>query len=149
MSSPQVSRRTVARGAAWAAPIAAVGVAAPAFAVSAAPPAKVITSLCGCGSGINRVFKVTATFTGSTVAFNLTNITAAIGNQTGIGVSPSSLAVPAGPGTTTQTFTFVRNNNGTFTSVTLDYTATATGGQPIAQSVTLTTAAAPNCGTCP
>ena len=33
----QISRRTVARGVAWSAPIAAVGIAAPAFAASCAP----------------------------------------------------------------------------------------------------------------
>ena len=34
MSAQQVSRRSVARGAAWSVPLVAVGVAAPAFAVS-------------------------------------------------------------------------------------------------------------------
>ena len=38
MSSQQVSRRSVARGAAWSVPLVAVGVAAPAFAASVINP---------------------------------------------------------------------------------------------------------------
>ena len=55
-SSQHVSRRTVARGAAWTVPLVAVGVAAPAFAVSpAAAPQVTAGASCKCpGSGGNN-----------------------------------------------------------------------------------------------
>ncbi len=56
MSVHQVSRRTLARGAAWSVPIVAVGVAAPAFAVSpGSTPHLVPGGSCKCpGSGGNN-----------------------------------------------------------------------------------------------
>jgi hypothetical protein len=43
----QISRRTVTRGVAWSAPIAAIGVAAPAFASSPKPPPVILGNVSG------------------------------------------------------------------------------------------------------
>ena len=66
MSSPQVSRRTLARGAAWTVPLVAVAVAAPAFAASQdlAPTVDAGAS-CKCpgSGGNNHDFKTVLAFT--------------------------------------------------------------------------------------
>jgi hypothetical protein len=65
MPAQQVSRRSVARGAAWSVPLVVVGVAAPAFAASAATPTAVPGASCKCpGSGGNNFnFKAVLAFT--------------------------------------------------------------------------------------
>ena len=147
MSSSHVSRRSVARGAAWAAPAVAIGVAAPSYAASAAAPTAVIDSLCACGSG-GRKYRISVTFTNPVgSAFNLSNMSVAIGNQTGLAVTPSTAVVGAGPGTTTLQFGFTRGNLGGFTSVSFTYTATNASNSQSAgpKTITLTTATAPTC----
>lgn len=143
MSAHHVSRRSIARGAAWTVPMVAVGVAAPAFAASVTRP--VVTdpgTSCKCPGG------------GSPYTYNLNlaittpgtdNYTIAITGFKVDGVAPASflgpttLVLPGGelnPGLLRFRLT---NSNGTHTvTFTFTPTNTTTGvtGQP--QNVTLT-----------
>ena len=117
MSAPQVSRRSVARGAAWSVPLVAVGVAAPAFAASGAKVRVTAVTVCQCAGGGTKRYALTATFVNSTaspITLNSVVITEAsntIQNQT-------PLSTVVAPGTSMVTFYFNRQNNaasGTFT----------------------------------
>ncbi|MEO6512341.1 MAG: hypothetical protein ABIO16_15190 [Nocardioides sp.] len=145
MSTKQVSRRAVARGIAWTVPVAAVSVAAPAFAFSDPGPSAVLDTLCACGG---RQYRIQVTFTNAVATtFDLSALSVAIGNQTGLAVNPTTASVSAGPGTTVLSFSFTRSNNGGFTQVSFTYTATNTSTSQASapQTITLTTASAPAC----
>jgi hypothetical protein len=103
----QISRRTVTRGVAWSAPIAAIGVAAPAFAASQ----PIVVRLCGTtckhpgSSGPDDTFKVyhfTFCFTanqavvGNTVTITGMTINGVSKTTAGGAVTPSSVAVVTG-----------------------------------------------------
>src|SRR6188472_4760983 len=69
MSAPQVSRRSVARGAAWSVPLVAVGVAAPAFAASPGlgPTVTAMSGCrCGVGGGPVKPYRFDVTFNNAT-----------------------------------------------------------------------------------
>jgi hypothetical protein len=75
MSAPQVSRRSVARGAAWSVPLVAVGVAAPAFAASGSRVTATDITVCQCAGGGVKRYQVSVTFTNSSASpINLTGI---------------------------------------------------------------------------
>ncbi len=125
MSSPQVTRRAVARGVAWTVPIAAVSVAAPAFAVSGPAPTAVITSLCNCTSN-GRKYRITVTFT-NTIAqsFDISTMSVASGNNPTLAVVPAgTFTLSAVPGATVVTFDFTRTNNSSVLPLTFTFTAT-------------------------
>ena len=121
MSAPQVSRRSVARGAAWSVPLVAVGVAAPAFAASAPVPTPVVTG-CQCSSG-GKKYRVILNFTqSSTTSYSITAITVSIPSETITGTTPTTASVPTGTGTTTVGVVFTRPNNSASSTVTITYT---------------------------
>ncbi len=124
MSTPQVTRRAVARGVAWTVPIAAVSVAAPAFAVSGPAPTAVISTLCSCTSN-SRKYRISVTFT-NTIAqsFDISTMSVTSGNNSGLVVVPAAtftLSNVVGP--TVKTFDFTRTNNSSPLSVTFKFTA--------------------------
>lgn len=126
MSSPQVSRRAVARGVAWTVPIAAVSVAAPAFAVSGPAPTAVITSICTCTSnGQGRKYRISVTFT-NTIAqsFDISTMSVTSGNLSGLAVVPAAtFTLSAVPGATVKTFDFLRTNSSSALPLTFTFTA--------------------------
>jgi hypothetical protein len=67
MSSPHLSRRSVARGAAWSVPLVAIAITAPAYAASFGTPPNALAKSCKCaGSGPNNWdFKTVLSFDGS------------------------------------------------------------------------------------
>ena len=88
MSAPQVSRRSVARGAAWSVPLVAVGVAAPAFAASGSPfrrsPACPAAAAAALEAVQYKPFRLNVTFTNasSTTTFTITDPDIAIVGDT-------------------------------------------------------------------
>ena len=135
MPSSHVSRRTVARGAAWSVPIVAVAVAAPAFAVSPASLPRV-TSLTGCqcgtGGGSAKPYRLNVEFTNNlNTAFTITNPIITIPNDTAANVQLQSSPAQTNsiPANTTKTlrYVFTRGNNGG-TQVAFSYTVTGVFG---------------------
>jgi hypothetical protein len=134
MSSHQLSRRTLARGAAWAAPVVAVAVAAPAFAAS---PGSVtyVTAMggcrCGTGGGPVKTLRLDVTFTNTTGStFTVTNPAIVINGTASPNValqvtSPAQTnVVPVG--TKILHYTFQRGSNPASGLVTFSYTVTDT-----------------------
>ena len=131
MSSHQVSRRTLARGAAWTVPVVAIAVAAPAFAASPTyTPTLTLMAGCRCGVGGGPVkpYRIDVTFTntgGDT--FAVTNPDVII---TGVDATNELLQVtPAQTNTLPTgikklTYTFTRGNNPSSDTVTFEYTIT-------------------------
>ena len=86
MLSSHVSRRTVARGAAWSVPLVAVSITAPAFAASITRVTATGITVCQCAGGGVKRYQVTVTFTNSTAdPIDLTNVV----------ISEAGAAVPA------------------------------------------------------
>ena len=131
-SSHHVSRRTLARGAAWTVPLVAVGVSAPAFAVSAGSFPHV-TALggcrCGTGGGTTKPYRLDVTFTNSTTStFTITNPTITVSGIPGSNVTlltttpPQTNTVP--PGTKVLQYRFTRGSNPATDTVQFTWTAT-------------------------
>ena len=119
MSAPQVSRRSVTRGAAWSVPLVAVGVAAPAFATSASQVAVTAVTVCQCAGGVIKKYALTVTFTNSTnLPVTLDSVAISEAGIPVVNQTPTTGEVAAGPPTTQLTFSFNRLSNastGTFT----------------------------------
>jgi hypothetical protein len=112
MSAPQVSRRSVARGAAWSVPLVAVGVAAPAFAASGSTVAVTAVAVCQCAGGGEKKYAITVTFSNSTTnAVNLTGIQILEG---GLPVPSQNVTIGTVNGGSAPTLTFyvTRQSNG-------------------------------------
>jgi len=124
MSAPQVSRRSVARGAAWSVPLVAVGVAAPAFAASGATVRATAIAVCQCTGQGTKKYALTVTFTNSTASLvNLTNVVISESSNTIMNQNSTIGAVSAGPATTALTFYFNRQSNGANGTFTITYNA--------------------------
>ncbi len=135
MSAQQVSRRSVARGAAWSVPLVAVGVAAPAFAVSpgSRPTLSAVAGCrCGNGGGSNKPYRLDVTFVNNLgTSFTITNPAIILPSDTAAGVAlqaspPQTNVIPANT-TKTLRYTFTRGNNGG-TQVGFNYTITDVNG---------------------
>jgi hypothetical protein len=132
MSSHQVSRRTLARGAAWTVPIVAVAVSAPAFAASpgSAPQVSILGGCrCGTGGGTTKPYRLDVTFTNATSStFTITNPTITVSGTAGnnvtlLATTPAQTnQVP--PGTKVLRYRFTRGSNPASDSVTFTWTAT-------------------------
>jgi hypothetical protein len=148
MSSQQVSRRSIARGAAWSVPIVAIGVAAPAFAASASSP--VITTAaksCKCpGGGSPWTFNLNVAITtpgADSYTIAITNFKVDEGSnptQTGVTyLGPSTVVLPGGEGDPVLLRFRLTNSASTHTvSFTYTPTNTTTGetGAPVNVTVT-------------
>ncbi len=104
MSAP-VSRRTVAKGAAWAVPAVAVGAAAPAFAASVCAT---INSVSGTHRNGNSFAVLTVTFSGSPDATCITSLNATGGSNGGVQVTYGGTQC----GATSATFNATTSDNG-------------------------------------
>jgi hypothetical protein len=136
--SSYVSRRTVARGAAWSVPIAAVSVAAPAFAASFTAPGKSANVACKCpGGGSPFTYNVQVTFTTpgtDSYSFHIDSfLVDGVAPATYLG--PTDVVLPAGEGSPTFRFRLT-NSNGTHT-VQIKYTPTNTTTNVTGPQVTL------------
>jgi hypothetical protein len=151
-----LSRRTVARGAAWSIPIVAVSVAAPAFALSPAKAATITSvTVCQCQGQGTKKYRLTATFTNtSNHTFTVTNVSITEASNTLSNQTPSSSAtlnIAAGPGTTALDFYFNRQSNGTNGTYTIQYTLTDTTANftyPATSFTTPTLVVTNECTTC-
>ena len=124
MSAPQVSRRSVARGAAWSIPLVAVSVAAPAFAASGGPANVTSITVCQCAGGSDKQYRVTVTFSNaSTDQYDLTNVVITEGGVPVVTQTPSTGTVAPGP-TSIVTFVVRRQSNGSTGTFGISYTAT-------------------------
>jgi len=135
MSAQQVSRRSVARGAAWSVPLVAVGVAAPAFAASPGTGATVTVlggCRCGTGGGTTKPYRLDVTFTNSsTFTFAITNPTITVsgtaGDDVDLQTSPAQTnLIPPGPPDKVLRYTFTRGSNPSADQVIFTYTSTNT-----------------------
>jgi len=149
MSSPQVSRRSVARGAAWSVPLVAVGVAAPAFAASGSAVNVASLEVCQCVGQGTKKYALTVTFSNSTsTPVTLSNVVVseagnAISNQS----PPASTTVVVAGATTTVIYYFNRQSNGATGTFAIAFTP---GSQPRQTYTTPTAISATNdCATCP
>jgi hypothetical protein len=124
MSSPQVSRRSVARGAAWSVPLVAVTVAAPAFASSGSSVQVTSITVCQCeGQGTKR-YALTVTFDKTTAGpITVTNVVITESGNTIENQTPSTASLGAGLGAKTSTFSFNRQSNGANGTFTVTYDA--------------------------
>jgi hypothetical protein len=137
MSTHQVTRRTIARGAAWTVPIVAVAVSAPAFAASAGS-APQVTALggcrCGTGGGTTKPYRLDVTFTNATSsAFTITNPTITVSgtpgdNVTLLATTPPQTNVVAANSTKVIQYRFTRGSNPSSDSVVFTWTATGSSG---------------------
>jgi hypothetical protein len=145
-----VSRRTVARGAAWSIPVAAVSVAAPAFAVSPAQAATITSvTVCQCQGQGTKKYKLTATFTNtSTHTFSLSGVVITEASNTLSNQTPTTGSLAAGPGTTDLTFYFNRQSNGTNGTYTIQYTLKDTTANFTYPTTSFTTASLVVTGDC-
>jgi hypothetical protein len=124
MSAPQVSRRTVARGAAWSVPLVAVGVAAPAFAASGSTVNVTSLTVCQCVGQGTKKYALTVTFSNSTASsVNLTDVVVTESSNTIMNQNSTVGTVDAGPTTTALTFYFNRQSNGANGTFTITYNA--------------------------
>ena len=134
MSAPQVSRRSVARGAAWSVPLVAVGVAAPAFAASQGlgPTVTAMSGCrCGVGGGPVKPYRFDVTFnnaTTSTFAITAPDVVLvgdfATGEQLQTTTPAQTNEIP--PGSKTLHYTFNRGGNPSADLVTFNYVWTNT-----------------------
>jgi hypothetical protein len=151
-----VSRRTVARGAAWSVPIAAISVAAPAFALSPANAATVTgVTVCQCAGQGTKKYKLTATFTNtSNHTFTVTDVVITEASNTLSNQTPNSSAtlnIAAGPGSTPLSFYFNRQSNGTNGTYTIQYVLTDTTASytfPVTSFTTASLIVTDTCATC-
>jgi hypothetical protein len=125
MSTELVSRRAVARGAAWTVPLVAIGVAAPAFASSPGvlAPGELAPS-CRCiGNGDFYHLNISFTNTSSdSFTIDGTDLTSSTnGVTTYVGTQPQ--VVPANS-TVILTFRFTRSSNPAKVQITFKYTVT-------------------------
>ena len=145
MSSHPVSRRTLARGAAWTVPVVAVAVAAPAFAASPtyAPTLTLMGGCrCGVGGGPVKPYRIDVTFTNTSGdTFAVTNPDVII---TGVDATNELLQVTPVQTNTVPTgikklrYTFTRGNNPSSDTVTFKYTITnQTTSMSFEQTVTM------------
>ncbi|NHA68448.1 hypothetical protein [Phycicoccus flavus] len=128
-----ISRRSVATGAAWAVPVVAVGAAAPALAASGCTA---VTSLSGTHTNGSRTVSITAVVAGGGAQVCITSLNAIGGGNGGVTLSYGGTAC-----TTTSSVTFSattsdngNNNKGTFRG-TITYLV---GGTSCSQQVTFT-----------
>ena len=129
MSSQQVSRRSVARGAAWSVPLVAVGVAAPAFAASVihpvvSDPAK----SCKCpGGGSPWTFNLNvAITTPGTDSYNIAITNFLVdGVAPAVFVGPTSVVLPGGEANPVL-LRFRLTNSASTHTITFTYTPTNT-----------------------
>jgi hypothetical protein len=146
MSSDLVSRRAVARGAAWTVPLVAIAVAAPAFAVSpGGPPVGSLVTSCRCiGNGDFYRLNVSFTNTGTdTYTVTGTSLTSTNSGTTTYVVQ--QVQVP--PGTSVQVFQFLRSNNTSTIQVSFTYTTTNNTTSVTDPAVTISDSVPfPNCG---
>ncbi len=100
MSAQHVSRRSVARGAAWSVPVLAVAVAAPAYAASAGAPPSALSKSCKCaGSGPNNYdFKTVVSFTGTSGTYTVVVNSWSFDGVVQPNPSPNSLTLVNGTG---------------------------------------------------
>jgi len=141
MSSPQVSRRSVARGAAWSVPLVAVTVAAPAFAASPGtlPTVTAITGCqCGNGGAQKKPYRLDVTITNNLgTSVTITNPAIILPGDTAANVmlqeNPAQTNVIEANATVTLRYVFTRGNNGG-TLVQFNYTVGSTNvtGTPTA-----------------
>ena len=134
----QISRRTVTRGVAWSAPIAAIGVAAPAFAASQPIVVRLCGTTCkhpgssGDDDSAEKIYHFTFCFTANqAVVANTVNIVSMrIGSVTKTSASLTPTSVPVVTGQTkcyyidALDFPDSRNTDGTLT---FTYTPVSTG----------------------
>ena len=124
MSAQQVSRRSVARGAAWSVPLVALSVAAPAFAASGATVRATSITVCQCTGQGTKKYALTVTFTNSTTSLvNLTNVVITESSNTIQNQDSTAGIVNAGPATTDVTYYFNRQSNGANGTFTITYNA--------------------------
>ncbi len=121
--SSYVSRRTVARGAAWSVPIAAVSVAAPAFAASYRTPTNSGTAACKCpGGGSPYTYNLRINFTTpgtDSYSFHVDEFLVD-GVAPTVFLGPTDVVLPAGEGSPTFRFRLT-NSNGMHT-ISIKYT---------------------------
>jgi hypothetical protein len=137
MSSLQVSRRTLARGAAWTVPIVAVAVSAPAFAASAGTTPQV-TALggcrCGTGGGTTKPYRLDVSFSNTTSSsFTITDPTITVSGTPGDNVTLLTTAPPqtnviAANSTKVLQYRFTRGSNPTSDTLVFTWTATSVDG---------------------
>ena len=136
--SSYVSRRTVARGAAWSVPIAAVSVAAPAFAASYRAPGSSANVACKCpGGGSPYTYNLQVTFTTpgtDSYSFHIDSFLVD-GAAPASFLGPTDVALPAGEGSPAFRFRLT-NSNGTHT-VQIKYTPKNTTTNETGPQVTL------------
>jgi len=126
MSSPQVSRRSVARGAAWSVPLVAVGVAAPAFAASTSFGTGVFsTQSCRCGgSGAIFSYRLNILFPNQSSTSYTVNAVSIASTDGPIVLFPAGQTATVAPGGQTVLFRFRRTSNTASVQVTFTYTTT-------------------------
>lgn len=135
MSAP-VSRRTVAKGAAWAVPVVAVGAAAPALAASVCAT---INTVSGTHRNGNAFAVVTVTFSGSPDATCITSLNATGGSNGGVEMSYGGSAC----GATSVTFNATTSDNGNNVKGSYTGTITYTSGSASCQATVNFTVTAP------
>jgi len=127
MPSDLVSRRAVTRGAAWTVPLVVIGVAAPAFAASAAPASVNPETSCKCPGGNQPfVYHLDIAFTTPTTdtwTVTLTNVTLTPGGDAATPLLYSGNFIN---GAGTITFKFSTDNSKSNYDVIISYTATDT-----------------------
>jgi hypothetical protein len=141
MSSHQLSRRAVARGAAWSVPLVAVGVAAPAFAASVPGPSGADPGKsCKCpGGGSPWTYNLNVHFTApGTDSFSFV-----VDSFLVDGAAPTSYVEPIGTtalpgGEGTVLFRFRSTNSSSTHTVQITYTPTNTTTNTVLPPVTLT-----------
>lgn len=135
-----VSRRTIAKGAAWSVPVVAIGAAAPLATASPTdcPSGATLVSASATGSGSNKTWTVTVTFTGLDIG---TSYSASISVTDSKGTGGSGFTEFTATDTTqNHTFIAVRHDNGSttsITSITYSITPLVAGGTACTGSVTL------------
>jgi hypothetical protein len=134
-----ISRRTVAKGAAWTVPVVAVGAAAPAMAASgiSCPTSARLVSATATGGGSNKTWTVVISFEGL-VAGQEYSASITVTDSKGSGGSESVTFTPISS-IHEQTFVARRHDNGSTTSiVSISYTIRTTpDGQVCTGSVNL------------
>jgi hypothetical protein len=126
MSIEQLSRRTVTRGVAWSLPVVAVGIAAPAFAVSGpAPVAADAQGSCKCpGGNAPYIFKSLLSFTAPAGSSWTLSFQAVLFDGTApTSFTPSTAIIPAIGGNVQFVLQNPLNNSANSHDVTITYTA--------------------------
>ena len=141
MSAPHVSRRSVARGAAWSVPLVAVGVTAPAFAASVpSPGGSDPGKSCKCpGGGSPYTYNLNVLFTTpGTDSFTFVVDSFLVdGAAPTVYVEPTgTVSLPGGEGTVL--FRFRSTNSNSTHTVQIKYTPTNTTTNTVLPQVTLT-----------